>query len=125
MISVKMSGSFKRSESFFKRIFSQDIYAKLENFARQGVIALQSGTPVDSGETAASWDYEVSHHGGTYTISWLNYHLVDGVPIAIILQYGHGTGTGGYVQGRDYINPAMWPVFDKIANDVWDEVTSA
>ena len=85
--------------------------------------ALRSATPVDSGETAASWDYEIEMNGDKKAIYWTNSNINDGVPIAVILQYGHGTGTGGYVQGRDYINPTMQTIFDQIADDAWKEVT--
>ena len=85
--------------------------------------ALASATPVDSGETATSWYYEITNKNNTITISFHNSNIQNGVPIAIILQYGHGTGTGGWVQGRDYINPAIQPIFDQIANYAWKEVT--
>jgi hypothetical protein len=87
-------------------------------------MALKNATPVDSGETANSWDYEIRHYPGGASIAWTNSHVVDGVPIAIILQYGHATRNGGYVQGRDYINPALRPIFEKMANDLWEEVTN-
>lgn len=103
----------------------QEILKVLNRYGQQGVAALSSATPVDSGATSQSWDYEVKKLGGTYIISWTNSEVIDGVPVAILLQYGHGTGTGGYVQGRNYINPAIKPIFDKIANEVWKVVTSA
>ena len=95
----------------------------LDKFGREGVAALASATPVDSGETAASWYYEITNRNNTITISFHNSNIQNGVPIAIILQYGHGTGTGGWVQGRDYMNPAIQPIFDQIANYAWKEVT--
>lgn len=102
-----------------------DIYKSLDVFARRGVAALAAATPEKTGATADSWDYEITKSGATYTIAWTNSHLdSEGTPIAILLQYGHGTGTGGYVQGRDYINPAIAPIFDEIAASVWQEVTS-
>ena len=90
-----------------------------------GVAALQANTPVDSGATAASWDYRILATSRGLSIVWTNSNDAGGTPVAILLQYGHGTGTGGYVVGRDYINPAIKPVFDRIANDVWKVVTSA
>lgn len=95
----------------------------LDAYGREGVAALASATPVDSGKTASSWRYEIQQESGSVTISFCNTNIQNGVPIAIILQYGHGTGTGGWVQGRDYIDPAIRPVFDKIANEAWREVT--
>ena len=97
----------------------------LERYAQMGVSALASATPVDSGKTASCWGYEIEASGEDATIYWTNTNQNKGVYIAVILQYGHGTGTGGYVQGRDYINPAIRPVFDKIAEEAWREVTSA
>ena len=97
----------------------------LEKYAQQGVSALASATPVDSGATASSWGYEIARSGQGATIYWTNTNSNQGVVIAVILQYGHGTGTGGYVQGRDYINPAMRPVFDQIADAAWREVVNA
>lgn len=97
----------------------------LERYAQEGVSALASATPVDSGTTANSWGYEIEYSGESATIYWTNTNANKGVVIAVILQYGHGTGTGGYVQGRDYINPAMRPVFDQIADAAWREVVNA
>jgi hypothetical protein len=102
-----------------------DIQGILDSAGREGVAALAAATPVESGLAENSWDYEVSGGGGVYTITWTNSDVENGFPVAIMLQYGHGTGTGGYVQGRDYINPAIRPIFDKIANDVWKVVTSS
>jgi hypothetical protein len=95
----------------------------LDKYGREGVAALASATPVDSGLTASSWYYEIVRTNGSVTINFNNSNIQNGVPIAVILQYGHATGTGGYVQGRDYINPAIRPIFDRIANDAWREVT--
>ena len=97
----------------------------LDEFGRDGVQALRNATPVDSGATAEAWDYEIKRTRNYTEIVWTNSNINDGVPIAVILQYGHGTGTGGYVQGRDYINPAIRPIFDKIAEKAWKVVTSA
>ena len=97
----------------------------LEKYAKEGVSALAAATPIDSGKTASSWGYEIEVSGDSATIHWTNSNENKGVNIAVILQFGHGTGTGGYVQGRDYINPAMRPVFDRIAEEVWREVINA
>lgn len=122
---LESSGSFKRTESFLQRMKKQDIYRSLGRFADKGVAALAAATPVDSGLTANSWDYEIQRSGRSFSIIWTNTNVVSGVSVAILLQYGHGTGTGGYVRGYDYINPAIRPVFDQIAEDVWKVVTSA
>ena len=100
------------------------IRSVLDAYGAEGVRALASATPVDSGLTAESWDYHVSVTRDSYSITWTNSHVEDGRPIAILLQYGHGTGTGGYVAGRDYINPALKPIFDRLSQAVWKEVTS-
>lgn len=125
LFKLESSGSFNNMEKFLRTMSKGDIYKSLDKYARQGVAALASATPLDTGETKTSWGYEVKKSRGSYTITWTNGHTEDGVPIAIILQYGHGTGTGGYVQGQDYINPAMKPIFDTIAENVWKAVTSA
>lgn len=122
-ISWSSSGSFDKTEGFLKRVLQGDIYRNVSRLAQAGTEALSRATPVESGETANSWSHEVRTSRGGCTITWKNSHVNAGVNIAIILQYGHGTGTGGYVAGRDYINPAIKPVFDKIADEVWKEVT--
>ena len=124
MVVFTHKGNFKNTERFLKGAPKIKYKQILEKYAKQGVAALTSATPVDSGITAESWDYELKMSPGFYSISWTNSNVVDGVPIAIILQYGHGTGTGGYVQGRDYINPAIQPIFDKISESLWREVSS-
>lgn len=125
MISFTSTGSFKNTEAFLKKMSRNEMFNSIDSLAREGVSALASATPVDSGITAASWSYEIQRAGDSFTIVWTNDHVVDGRPIVIMLQYGHGTGTGGYVQGRDFINPAIKPVFDRIADKVWKAVTSA
>lgn len=125
MIVIKHKGDFKKTEKFLKDISRIDFLRILDKYGREGVTALANATPIDTGLTAGSWSYEVSHSRNSYTITWSNSHVNDGVPIAIILQYGHGTRNGGYVQGRDYINPAMQPIFDKIAEEAWREVTKS
>ena len=123
MITFRHKGDFKHIEKFFTGVRNKSYLKALERYGEIGVRVLASATPVDSGITAASWDYEITHYKTYSKITWNNSHIEKGVPIAIILQYGHATGTGGYVQGRDYINPAIRPVFDKMADDVWKEVT--
>lgn len=125
MITIESKGSFKKTESFLSKISGRSLYRSLDKYGREGVSALRSATPEESGLTAASWDYEITSSGGSYSITWLNTNVVDGIPIVILLQYGHGTGTGGYIKGQDFINPAIKPVFDRIAQDVWKAVTSA
>ena len=125
MIQIKHSGNFKNTERMLKKLSSADLLAALKSLAQEGVRALASATPVDSALTASSWGYEIKRSKRASSITWTNSNVKDGVPIAIILQYGHGTGTGGYVKGRDYINPAIMPVFDNIAEEAWRVVTSA
>lgn len=124
MLQIVTSGSFNHTDSFLQRMSKGDIFRSLDTYAQEGVEALASATPTSTGLTAALWSYEITNDGRTFTIAWTNGHVVNGVNVAILLQYGHGTGTGGYVQGRDYINPAIEPIFDKIASDVWKLVTS-
>lgn len=125
MITFRHKGDFSRAKRYLERarkaVNPNDI---LNKYGQIGVNALASATPVQSGATASSWSYEVEAGSSSATITFLNSHSNKGVNIAIILQYGHGTGTGGWVEGRDYINPAIQPVFDQIANAAWREVTS-
>lgn len=123
MITITQKGSFVNSERYLARLKSAQLYASLNKYGTIGVNALSNATPKESGETAGSWSYTIIQSSGYYSIRWHNSHIVDGVPIAVILQYGHGTGTGGYVQGRDYINPAIRPIFDQMAAEAWREVT--
>lgn len=125
MLEITSEGSFDKTEGFLEKMERLNLYTQLVRSATEGLNALRAATPVDSGITASSWGYEVQRRGEDYVIIWTNSNVNKGVNIAIILQYGHGTGTGGYVAGRDYINPAMRPTFDKIAEDVWKVVTSA
>ena len=122
MIRFKQKGDFKNLESFLNRAGKFDMRTFLDRYGREGVEALRSNTPIDSGLTASSWDYYIDTNKRTSKIVWTNTHIVSGVNIAIILQYGHATKNGGYVQGQDYINPAIRPIMDKIADDVWREV---
>lgn len=125
MVIVKQKGDFSKTEKFLNTINKKLYYCNLQKYAEQGVAALASATPIDSGTTANSWDYEIRQTKNSVSIYWTNSNVNKGVPIAVIIQYGHGTRNGGYVQGRDYINPAMRPIFDKIAENVWKEVISS
>lgn len=125
MFKLTSKGDFSRTFKFLNKMKNFKIDSILERYAQQGVSALASATPIDSGVTANSWGYEIVYSGEGATIYWTNTNSNKGVVIAVILQYGHGTGTGGYVQGRDYINPAMRPVFDQIAEAAWREVVNA
>jgi hypothetical protein len=125
MISYETSGSFKNTDAFLRKIGRGDIYAGVERFAQQGVEALQAATPQDTGLTANSWYYEIVTEGDTTTIWWNNSNQVHGFNVAVGLQYGHATGNGGYVPGQDYINPALKPIFDKLAEATWKEVRNA
>ena len=124
-ITVKSSGSFKRTLSWLQRMQKLNAAGVFARYGQAGVTALSNATPVESGETAASWYYESDGRPGLVSIIWKNRHVDDGQPIAILLQYGHGTGTGGYVPGRDYINPAIKPIFERIKEDVRKAVSSA
>lgn len=122
MIEFRNKGNFNRTFAFLKR--NRKIsFSQLEKYGEMGVEALRKATPEDTGLTANSWYYEITESDGRLAIQWLNRNVNNHVNIAIILQYGHGTGTGGWVEGRDYINPAITPIFDKIAKGVWEEVT--
>lgn len=125
MISLNKKGDFSRTSKFLKKMKELNQLKMLDKYGREGVSALAANTPVESGLTSTSWYYEIRRKGDQVSLVWLNSNLNEGVPIAIILQYGHGTGTGGWVEGRDYINPAIRPVFDKILNELRKEVTSA
>lgn len=118
-------GNWNKTESWLRKMNRLDLAKELDRNGQIGVQALRANTPIDSGATAAGWGYEIVRGRGTAEIHWTNHNTNSGVNIAIILQYGHGTGTGGYVAGRDYINPAIKPIFDKIADDVWKAVKSA
>lgn len=123
MIAFRQKGDFSKLTRYLERAKEVVKAGDLDKYGRAGVVALASATPVDSGMTAESWYYKVSNSKGSVTISFHNSNIQKGVPIAIILQYGHGTRNGGWVEGRDYINPAIRPIFEKIANDAWEEVT--
>lgn len=124
--SLKYTQKGENTEKYLEKLQRKDYLRILNNCAKKGVEALSNATPKRTGKTAASWSYEISNSGNSTTIYWKNDNVTkDGDPIAIMLQYGHGTGTGGYVVGRDYINPAIQPVFDNIANEVWKVVTGS
>ena len=114
----------KKTEDFLKKAKELRIESVLNKYGAKGVQALTAATPVDSGKTASSWGYELENNGTGWSIHWTNDNINQNVNVAVILQYGHGTGTGGYVAGRDYINPALAPIFDEIANEAWKEITT-
>ena len=125
MIVLKNKGDFSKTTNFLKRITKLDYKSILSKYGKMGVDALSKATPIDTGLTASSWSYEIVEDDGGATIYWKNSNVVKGVSIAVILQYGHGTGTGGYVEGIDYINPALRSIFEGIADDAWKEVTGS
>lgn len=116
-------GSFNNTERYLNRLKRAELFAVLNKYGSKGVAALSNATPKESGLTAGSWTYTIVMSPGYYSIRWHNTHEVDGRPLAVLLQYGHGTGTGGYVQGRDFINPAIRPVFDEILAEAMREVS--
>lgn len=122
MIRINSSGSFHNLEAFFRRVSNGALFTHLNRYGQMGVDALSNATPLDTGETATAWNYRIVSRGGRYTIEWFNNNMAGDTPVVILIQYGHGTGTGGYVEGRDFINPAIRPIFDRIANEVWEEV---
>ena len=123
MISFRQKGDFSKLTRFLEKAKNVVRVGDLDKYGREGVAALASATPADYGLTASSWYYEIENKNGSVKIQFNNSNIQNGVPIAIILQYGHGTGSGGWVQGRDYINPAIQPIFDRIADEAWREVT--
>lgn len=125
MITRSVSGNFNRTRKLLKSSRKASVRSILDKYGKAGVDALSKATPVESGTTASSWSYEIEYTAEGANIYWKNSNVNKGVPIALILQYGHGTGTGGYVKGRDYINPALQPIFDKIADSAWKEVRNS
>lgn len=125
MLVITRIGHFERSKNMLVRSLNMDVRKILNDYGKQGVEALASATPKKTGKTAASWSYEISKTSTGWTVTWNNSNINKGVNIAIIIQYGHGTGTGAYVQGIDYINPAIRPVFENMASEVWREVGSS
>lgn len=125
MVTFKVSGSYNKTKKFLKRASKMDVQVILEKYGKKGVEALRKATPKDTGKTSESWSYEIQNGPNGPILSWKNSNRVDGVLIALILQYGHGTRQGAYVQGRDYINPAIRPIFDDFAKNAWKEVTKS
>lgn len=125
MISFRQRGDFSKLTTFLEKAKRPFRMGELDKYGKEGVAALSSATPVDSGKTASSWYYEITNKNGSIKITFHNSNIQNGIPIAIILQYGHATRTGGWVQGRDYINPAIQPVFDRIVDSAWKEVTKS
>lgn len=123
MITITQKGDFNTVEKYLNRLKTEDQRAILNKYGNLGVVALSNATPRDSGLTSESWYFSIVSRPGYYSIRWHNRNIRDGIPIAVLIQYGHGTGTGGYVEGRDYIMPAMRPIFDQIAAEAWREVT--
>jgi hypothetical protein len=123
ILTISHKGSFKKTNTFLDKLRDKNIYKSLDKYGQEGVVALSSATPVDTGLTASSWSYEIVKTSRAISLVWKNSNVVDGVPIAIIIQYGHVTATGGWVEGIDYINPSLKPIFDKILKNVWKEVT--
>ena len=123
MITFRQKGDFSKLTRYLERVNKAAKISDLDKYGREGVAALASATPVDTGKTASSWNYKIEHKNGSIAIVFNNTNVNEGVPIAIILQYGHGTRNGGWVEGRDYINPAIQPIFDKITENAWREVT--
>lgn len=123
MINFRQTGDWSKTTNFMKRLKQRKYLNSLDKYGQRGVDALSSATPVDTGKTANSWSYEIRNNDKKVSIVFKNSNIVNGVPIAIILQYGHGTRNGGWVEGRDYINPAIQPIFDEIVKEAWGEVT--
>ena len=124
-ISISNSGSFNKTDKFLKKMSENSVYSALQKYGEIGVAELAAATPIDSGRTSSAWDYRVIIDRTNARVQWYNNNENQGFSVAIGLQYGHGTGTGGYVIGRDYINPTMRPIFDKIADQVWNEIVNA
>lgn len=124
MIGFKQKGNFNKTEKFLKKSKEQIFLESLDKHAKRGVAVLSSATPIRTGVTANSWNYEIRRGKDTTTIYWTNSNTVDGIPLVILLEYGHATRNGGYVKGREFVNPAIQPLFDQITNDIWKEVTS-
>lgn len=125
MLSYTFSGDYKKTKQYLNKLLSLSLDQVADEYGKRGVQALSDATPLESGDTASSWDYEIVNDGDSLSIFWTNSNVNDGVVIAVILQYGHGTGTGGYVEGIDYINPALRPIFQGFADELWKEVTRA
>lgn len=123
MIGIRHKGDFSKTENYLKKLKQNQVLKSFDKYGKRGVAALASMTPVDTGLTANSWYYKIEQADDSITLLFCNSNIQNGIPIAIILQYGHGTRQGGWVEGRDYINPAVQPLFDQIVKDLWGEVT--
>lgn len=123
MITFRQKGDFSKLTNYLEKAKEAVKLGDLDKYGREGIAALSSATPVDTGKTASQWYYKIERKSNSVSITYCNSNVQNGVNIAIILQLGHGTGTGGWVEGRDYINPAIQPIFDKLAKDAWEEVT--
>lgn len=123
-IKIKVKGSFLKTHKYFESLLKVNNMSELDKYGKAGVEALRKATPKDTGKTADAWDYRIEKERGLGKIIWFNTNENDGVNIAVILQYGHGTKNGGYVRGIDYINPAMQPIFQEIADKAWNEITN-
>ena len=123
IISYTTIGDLRKTDTFLKHLMRQDLTSVLHRYGKRGVDALSAATPVDTGTTAASWDYTVTEAKGSATISWTNSNVNRGVPIVLLIEYGHGTGTGGYVQARPFIKETIGPILDELADALWKEVT--
>lgn len=121
-VTFKHVGGFQHIENFLARMLRNDLYEALEEYGQSGVDALRSVTPRDTGNTASAWSYQITSDDGMWSVQWTNGAMAGATPVVILLQYGHGTGTGGYVRGYDFINPAIQPIFDEIAESIWKKV---
>jgi hypothetical protein len=122
MISVNHKGNFNNTERFFRGALNRNYMGILDKYARKGVELLKNATPIDSGDTANAWDFQITQNKKGVSVIWTNSNDTEGIPVVILIQYGHSTRNGGYVEGRDFINPALRPIFDQIASDMWEEV---
>ena len=123
-ISLKLDGDFSKTSAYLKRLLKLFKTGAIDKYGKRGVEALRSATPMDTGLTAECWYYETTTYANGFEITWMNTNIHNGFNVAVGLQYGHGTGTGGYVSGRDFINPAIQPVFEEMADELWREVCS-
>jgi hypothetical protein len=123
LITITQKGSFDNTERYLRKLSNLQLSAILNKYGRLGVDVLANATPADSGMTASSWSYTIVARPGYYSVRWHNSNAEYGVPVAILIQYGHGTKNGGYVEGRDFIMPAIRPIFDQLADEAWKEVT--
>lgn len=124
MITITSKGDFAKTFSFLNASKKMNLNSILDKYGKEGVSLLSTNTPIDSGKTSTSWTYKIENSKGKTSINWYNTNVINGVNIAIILQYGHGTQNGGYISGRDYINPALLPLFNRMTNEIWKEVTN-